>query len=147
MHGNVRKPSIYWIVHSAIKQVRHASPDQHGNAVSPMGVRDRPSPQGRQKKATNRFVAKHGSENAFPRRRQTEIKGLAGDGVWKSASSVNFRLRRRVIGSPMANVNWRVIAFWAALWWFIYSAPTEDFLAGALLPRSAPQDAGYMEEF
>jgi hypothetical protein len=47
----------------------------------------------------------------------------------------------------MANVNWRVIAFWAALWWFIYSAPTEDFLMGALLPRSAPQDAEQMEEF
>jgi len=30
---DVRKPSIYWIVHSAIKQVRSASPDQHGNAV------------------------------------------------------------------------------------------------------------------
>ena len=25
MHNNVRKPSIYWIVHSAIKQVRSAS--------------------------------------------------------------------------------------------------------------------------
>lgn len=34
MHGNERQPTIYWIVHSAIKQVRGASPNQHGNAVS-----------------------------------------------------------------------------------------------------------------
>jgi len=98
MHNDVRKPSIYWIVHSAIKQVRSASPDQHGNGVPRWEVRDRPQPQSRQKRATNRSVAKHGSENAFRCRRQTEIKGLAGDGVWKSASSENFRLRRRVSG-------------------------------------------------
>ena len=50
------------------------------------------------KGATNRSAAKHGSENAFRCRRQAEIKGLADDGVWKSASSENFRLRRRVSG-------------------------------------------------
>lgn len=98
MHGNEREPTIYWIAHSAIKQVRRVSPDQHGNAVSRDGRSDTAPSQRPAKKATHRSVAKHGSENAFPCRRQTEIKGLAGDGVWKSASSENFRLRRRVSG-------------------------------------------------
>ena len=26
----------------------------------------------------------------------------------------------------MRNINWRAVAFWVALWWFVYSAPTED---------------------
>jgi hypothetical protein len=47
----------------------------------------------------------------------------------------------------MAKVNWRIIAFWAALWWFIYSAPTEGFLTRALLPRSATQSAERLEDF
>ena len=47
----------------------------------------------------------------------------------------------------MANVNWRFIAFWAALWWFVYTAPTQgDFLSSVLLPQSASQD-DRMEEF
>ena len=47
----------------------------------------------------------------------------------------------------MAHVNWRTIAFWTALWWFIYSAPTEDFFARALLTGSAAQTAEQMEGF
>ena len=50
-------------------------------------------------------------------------------------------------GSPMTDVNWRIIAFWAALWWFVYSAPTEDFFARALLTGSAAQNAEHMEGF
>ena len=99
MHGNERKPTIYWIVHNAIKQVRSASPDQHGNGVSRDGRSETAhSHKAGKKGATNRSAAKHGSENAFRCRRRTEIKGLAGDGVGKSASSENFRLRRRVSG-------------------------------------------------
>jgi hypothetical protein len=26
----------------------------------------------------------------------------------------------------MRHVHWKRIAFWAALWWFVYTAPTED---------------------
>jgi hypothetical protein len=28
----------------------------------------------------------------------------------------------------MSKINWKLIAFIGALWWFIYSAPTEDSL-------------------
>ena len=31
-----------------------------------------------------------------------------------------------VIEGEVSKVNWKRIAFWAALWWFIHSAPTED---------------------
>jgi hypothetical protein len=30
----------------------------------------------------------------------------------------------------MGNINWKLIAFWIALWWFVYSAPTEGPFAG-----------------
>ena len=29
----------------------------------------------------------------------------------------------------MRAVNWKVVVFWVALWWFVYTAPTEDPLA------------------
>jgi hypothetical protein len=29
----------------------------------------------------------------------------------------------------MRKINWKLIAFWALLWWFIYSAPTEGTLS------------------
>ena len=46
----MRKPSIYWIVHSAIKQVRSASSDPRGHGVPRWEGRDRPQPQGPHKK-------------------------------------------------------------------------------------------------
>ena len=39
------------------------------------------------------------------------------------------------MGPVRANVNWKRIAFWAFLWWCIYSAPTEGSLTD-LLSRS-----------
>jgi len=30
------------------------------------------------------------------------------------------------VAAEVSKVRWRRIAFWAALWWFILSAPTED---------------------
>ena len=32
----------------------------------------------------------------------------------------------------MSNINWKLIAFWAVLWWLVYSAPTEDVLTKML---------------
>jgi hypothetical protein len=29
----------------------------------------------------------------------------------------------------MRAINWKLIVFWVALWWFVYTAPTEDPLA------------------
>ena len=46
----------------------------------------------------------------------------------------------------MAEINWRIIAFWAALWWFIYSAPTEGFLMRAFLPSADTTSADRMEK-
>ena len=74
------------------------SADQHDDALSRLRVRARPQPQGWKQGDQSGPPAKDGSENAFGCRGQTEIKGLAGDGVWKSASSENFRLRGRVSG-------------------------------------------------
>ncbi|MGH9253194.1 MAG: hypothetical protein ACRD3C_01350 [Vicinamibacterales bacterium] len=42
------------------------------------------------------------------------------------------------IVAEMSKVNWRKIAFWAALWWFIHSAPTEDPFAKF---RGAPDES------
>ena len=40
-------------------------------------------------------------------------------------AAADFGLTRGA-GGGMRNINWRVVAFWVALWWFVYSAPTED---------------------
>jgi len=34
--------------------------------------------------------------------------------------------------SAIANINWKLIAFWVLLWWFVYSAPTEGSLTQLL---------------
>lgn len=36
----------------------------------------------------------------------------------------------------MQKINWKLIAFWAVLWWFIYSAPTEGWLSEMLVSNS-----------
>ena len=41
--------------------------------------------------------------------------------------------------AALAEVNWRAILFWAALWWFVYSAPPEGLLTRAFLePAHVP---------
>ena len=46
----------------------------------------------------------------------------------------------------MAEINWRMIAFWAALWWFVYSAPTEDPFDNIRAQWISPT-AEYAEDF
>ena len=42
-------------------------------------------------------------------------------------------------GAALTEVNWRAILFWAALWWFVYSAPPEGLLTRAFLePAHVP---------
>ncbi|HKC55839.1 MAG TPA: hypothetical protein VKC35_06925 [Vicinamibacterales bacterium] len=36
----------------------------------------------------------------------------------------------------MKKINWKLIAFWAVLWWCIYSAPTEGWLSTILMSSS-----------
>ena len=32
----------------------------------------------------------------------------------------------------LSEINWKLIAFWVLLWWFVYSAPTEGTLTDLL---------------
>jgi hypothetical protein len=41
----------------------------------------------------------------------------------------------------MSNINWKLIAFWAVLWWLVYSAPTEDVLSNMLSDSLVTQQA------
>jgi hypothetical protein len=41
----------------------------------------------------------------------------------------------------MLNINWKLIAFWAVLWWLVYSAPTEDVLSNMLSDSLVTQQA------
>lgn len=41
----------------------------------------------------------------------------------------------------MANINWKLIAFWAVLWWLVYSAPTEAVLSNMLSGSVVTQQA------
>jgi len=34
--------------------------------------------------------------------------------------------------SAISNINWKLIAFWVLLWWFVYRAPTEGSLTQLL---------------
>jgi len=38
----------------------------------------------------------------------------------------------------MALINWKRVAFWATLWWLVYSAPTEDPFAALRAHWSEP---------
>ncbi len=40
----------------------------------------------------------------------------------------------------MPTINWKLIAFWVLLWWFIYSAPTEGTIAQLLLHQRDDAD-------
>jgi hypothetical protein len=42
----------------------------------------------------------------------------------------------------MSQINWKLIAFWAVLWWFIYSAPTEGWLSEMLVSNSSGATQG-----
>ena len=46
----------------------------------------------------------------------------------------------------MSKINWRLIAFIGALWWFIYSAPTEDSLI-AIFTGNSSTVAGNADDF
>ena len=52
--------------------------------------------------------------------------------IMKASPLIERRPTRplRQISSRVSAINWRLIAFWAALWWFVYTAPTEDTFAG-----------------
>ena len=45
----------------------------------------------------------------------------------------------------LSTISWKVIAFWAVLWWLVYTAPTEGFLTHLLVSNGA--DAGHADMF
>ena len=47
----------------------------------------------------------------------------------------------------MAKINWKLIAFVGALWWFIYSAPTEESLIAIFAGHSGTATAGRANDF
>jgi len=46
----------------------------------------------------------------------------------------------------MGKINWKLIAFVGALWWFIYSAPTEDSLI-TMFTHFGSAPAGQTDDF
>ena len=70
---------------------------------------------------------------------------------------LNLRRRRTPIGTPrmpfpgpngiafcratLRNINWKLIVFCVALWWFIYSAPTEGILSPQFWAASTATNA------
>ena len=58
------------------------------------------------------------------------------DPLRRSAAIKTTRKPRRAANNSLAdsqetlrNINWKLIVFCVALWWFIYSAPTEGILS------------------
>ena len=41
----------------------------------------------------------------------------------------------------LRNINWKLIVFCVALWWFIYSAPTEGILSPHFWAASTPTNS------
>jgi len=55
-------------------------------------------------------------------RRRTSIKTTR-----TPASADNYRVS--FCRETLRNINWKLVVFCVALWWFIYSAPTEGILS------------------
>ena len=46
-----------------------------------------------------------------------------------------------VYRETLRNINWKLVVFCVALWWFIYSAPTEGILSPHFWAASSATDA------
>jgi len=64
-----------------------------------------------------------GSKPAYVVSQVPQIQSFAEGWSMKSAPRSNLF---SLFGTEVSKVNWKRIAFWAALWFFIHSAPTED---------------------
>ena len=52
---------------------------------------------------------------------------------------IDFGKNAEATRLPVPTINWKLIAFWVLLWWFIYSAPTEGTIAQFLTTNSTTQ--------
>lgn len=50
-------------------------------------------------------------------------------------------MRRLRMSSGPTKINWKLIAFWVALWWFVYRAPTEGSFAQLVSSVDVASDA------
>jgi len=73
-----------------------------------------------------------------------QIESFTERGSMKSAPGSNLF---SVFGTEVSKVNWKRIAFWAALWWFIHSAPTEDPFARFRSERDVRAAVHFEDEF
>jgi len=73
-----------------------------------------------------------------------QIESFAERRSMKSAPRSNLF---SVFRTEVSRVNWKRIAFWAALWWFIQSAPTEDPFARFRSERDVRAAAHFADEF
>jgi hypothetical protein len=73
-----------------------------------------------------------------------QIASFAEPRSMKSAPRSNLFL---LFGTEVSKVNWKRIAFWAALWWFIHSAPTEDPFARFRSERDVRAAAHFADDF
>jgi hypothetical protein len=73
-----------------------------------------------------------------------QIESFAERRSMKSALRSNLF---SVFGTEVSKVNWKRIAFWAALWWFIHSAPTEDPFARFRSERDVRAASHFADEF
>ena len=73
-----------------------------------------------------------------------QIQSFAGHRSMKSAPRSNLF---SVFGTEVSKVDWKRIAFWAALWFFIHSAPTEDPFARFRSERDVRAAVHFEDEF
>ena len=85
-----------------------------------------------------------GSKPAYVASQVRQIQSFAEHCSMKSASRSNLF---SVFGTEVSKVNWKRIAFWAALWFFIHSAPTEDPFARFRSDRDVRAAAHFEDEF
>jgi hypothetical protein len=73
-----------------------------------------------------------------------QIQSFAEGWSMKSAPRSNLF---SLFGTEVSKVNWKRIAFWAALWFFIQSAPTEDPFARFRSERDVRAAVHFEDEF
>jgi len=85
-----------------------------------------------------RFDGQHDAAS-WSRMRMTSNPAAAIAGFSRHDMRAVRSARRKVSRArhfAMQKINWKLIAFWAVLWWCIYSAPTEGWLSTILMSSS-----------
>jgi hypothetical protein len=73
-----------------------------------------------------------------------QIQSFSDASSLKSAPRSNLF---SLFGTELSKINWKRIAFWTALWFFIHSAPTEDPFARFRPERDVRAAVHFENEF